>query len=454
LVVEDNRIKLGIEALDHILEPGIIKGSVLLIAGNPGAGKTTLAAHIMYNNIVKYSGRGVYISFAETENDFYKFIGQLGLDFKSLHARGLFKFVTLLSVSDIDIVDKTIEAIMEAIDDLEPSIIVIDGFTALTKILSPPQLRAFLHTSLIPLLKQHVDLSMIITDLPIGSKVVGYGIEEFIVDGVILMKLIKSYTGYERVMELRKIRGVPLNIYEVPYVIKAGIKPLLIYTDEISEKRREKIVTGINLLDQDLHGILRGSQILLTGVSGSGKSVLATYISGEAAKRGNKVLFVSLDETYDFVRGRFRSLGYDEILNDKIILVCIDPLTHNLSEVLNLIDEEVSKENPDIVVLDGVRVLYRLSNKRLFWLGTHRLTNIFRKKNIVAIYTYTADYPHERVPIDTLVDVIFALKLEIMGDRVARSFIVWKNRHGYAPSQKMKIVFGRDRRLEIIGGGG
>ncbi len=451
-------VKLGIDELDRLLEPGLLKGAVVLVAGHPGVGKTTFAAQVLYNRITSSNERGAYISFAESREDFYKYMENIGFNFKELEEKGLFKFISLLTVSDIDLVNKVVEVLMELLDHFNPNRIVIDGFTALVKILSVSQLRAFLHSSLIPILKEKTDLSILISDLSMGTEIVGYGVEEFIVDAVILMKLLRSEYGYERIMEFRKIRGVSLNIIEIPYVIHSGIgiKPLLLprEADETYSSETD-IETGIELFDKTLNGLKRGAQILVTGISGSGKSILTTYLVGESARKGYRTVYVSLDEPEETVRCRMEALGYSRFLDNEILIKSIDVSSFTLLEVIDQIYTSITDEKPDILVIDGARVLYKLSNKKLFWKTLLRLTTILKRKRVTSIYVYTSKYPKEKLPIDTLVDMIIILKLEVMGDRLERSFFIWKNKYGRTPEKKLKIEvrMGRGAKITYYGGG-
>ena len=58
------RLSTGIAGLDALIEGGIPKGSTVLIAGNPGSGKTVLTAHFLYAGLIK-NENGIYVSFSE-----------------------------------------------------------------------------------------------------------------------------------------------------------------------------------------------------------------------------------------------------------------------------------------------------------------------------------------------------------------------------------------------------
>ncbi len=445
-----NRVLLGIKELDQLLKPGLVKGSVVLIAGHPGVGKTTFAAQVVRNHIELYNRKALMISFAENKEDFYTYMNTLGFNFKDYEKTGKFKFISLLTISDIDLTNKIVEALMEFIEEYTPNIVVIDGFTALVKIMRPSQLRAFLHSTLIPILKENSDLSLLISDLPIGGEIVGYGIEEFIVDVVILMKLVKNGPVYERIMEFRKARGAPLRNITVPYVIKPniGIKPLLVILDKKKQARYVKFNMG--LPEEPIGEIPCNTQLLITGPSGAGKSVLVAHITSMLAKNGCRIAYISLDETSEMVVNRFASLGYKDVY-EMISVKTIDVNMYTLSETVYEIFKFIEEEQPDVVVIDGIRVLQKLSNEELFWRELVRITTTLRKMNIMGIYVYTGSYPEEKIPIDTLVDIIVIARHEIRDNKVERTIIIWKNRFGPTPSERMRVIIEYGKGIKIKG---
>ena len=64
------RISTGIASLDALIEGGIPRGSTVLVAGNPGTGKTILTSHFLYDGLSKGEA-GVYVSFSESKKQFY-----------------------------------------------------------------------------------------------------------------------------------------------------------------------------------------------------------------------------------------------------------------------------------------------------------------------------------------------------------------------------------------------
>lgn len=73
-----------------------------------------------------------------------------------------------------------------------------------------------------------------------------------------------------------------------------------------------RISTGVEGLDKMLHGgLLPGRAYLVKGGPGSGKTTLAIHFLMEGIKKGEKVLYVSLEEPVDILKEDMKKLGLD-----------------------------------------------------------------------------------------------------------------------------------------------
>ena len=79
-----NRVPTGIPEFDKLIEGGFLQGSLILLAGGPGAGKTIFSAKFIYEGATKYGEPGVYPCFAENRKMLISELQELGLDFESL----------------------------------------------------------------------------------------------------------------------------------------------------------------------------------------------------------------------------------------------------------------------------------------------------------------------------------------------------------------------------------
>ena len=208
--------RTGIDYFDEcILKNGFPDGSLILVAGEPGAGKTIFSATFVYNGAKKFGEKGIYISLAETKKEFYESMKQLGMNFEELEDKGLFKFVDLVTVRE-ETIKKEIELLMNEIIKFQPKRIVVDPISVFAQVLGVEGTRVFLHTMLGRFIKAYNSTALLIAEKAIGAEKIGYGIEEFVVDGVIVLRYQSFGEVTRRVMEIPKMRrkSIEKSCYE------------------------------------------------------------------------------------------------------------------------------------------------------------------------------------------------------------------------------------------------
>jgi len=98
--LESGRTPTGIYGLDPIIGGGFPKGSLILVAGNPGTGKTIFSAQFLYYGATEFGEKGIYVSFAESRNTFFSHMLDFGFDFEKLEREGKFKFLDMVTVKE------------------------------------------------------------------------------------------------------------------------------------------------------------------------------------------------------------------------------------------------------------------------------------------------------------------------------------------------------------------
>lgn len=114
---EYERFDTGIEELNRVLGGGLVRGSLTLISGDPGIGKSTLLLQTA-ENIAKRYGKVLYVSGEESEEQIKMRADRLGVKSKELY---------ILSETNVDAIEKHI-------NNIEPIFVVIDSIQTLFKI--------------------------------------------------------------------------------------------------------------------------------------------------------------------------------------------------------------------------------------------------------------------------------------------------------------------------------
>ncbi len=104
---ESKRLSVGIPEMDRVLGGGLLSGTLILLGGNPGIGKSTLALQIL----PAFDQSVLYISAEESESQVGIRAKRLGVNSKNLH---------LSSENNID-------SILDQISIIHPKLVVIDS---------------------------------------------------------------------------------------------------------------------------------------------------------------------------------------------------------------------------------------------------------------------------------------------------------------------------------------
>lgn len=107
---KEERFSTSIKELDRVLGSGVIPGSMILVGGDPGIGKSTLLLQVS-NNIAEQGKKVLYISGEENEN-------QLKMRAKRLNANSENLYIYT---------ENSLAAIELVIMDMKPDVIIVDS---------------------------------------------------------------------------------------------------------------------------------------------------------------------------------------------------------------------------------------------------------------------------------------------------------------------------------------
>jgi DNA repair protein RadA/Sms len=109
-VTDAERIPTGVGEFDRVLGGGIVPGSMVLIGGEPGIGKSTLLLQVAHL-LGREGGTVLYVSGEESERQVKMRGERLGVSGGGLHLMG----------------ETSLERILEEVDALKPSALVVDS---------------------------------------------------------------------------------------------------------------------------------------------------------------------------------------------------------------------------------------------------------------------------------------------------------------------------------------
>ena len=214
------RISTGNEQLDGLLDGGFLRNSMILLAGNPGAGKTILSSNIIYSGAIVDEEPGVYACFAETRRRLIQDMKKFGIDFEPLIRRRKIEVLDLSIGSETE-VQSALNQIFESITTLRARRLVVDSVSAMAMGLETEFEKRHLIRLLYRLIIKTGCTTLAITDIPWNSNRIGESIEEFVADGIILMEHRYDEAGnLTRRLRITKMRGTNHSRKTHLYAIK------------------------------------------------------------------------------------------------------------------------------------------------------------------------------------------------------------------------------------------
>jgi circadian clock protein KaiC len=200
------RVSTGNMQLDTLLDGGILRNSMILLAGNPGAGKTILSSNFIYQGAMT-DEPGVYACFAETRKRLIQDMEKFGIDFEPMIRRRKVEVLDLSIGSETE-VQSALNQVFETITSLRAKRLVIDSISAMAMGLETEFEKRHLIRLLYRLILKTGCTTIAITDIPWNSTKIGESIEEFVADGIILMQHhYDEKENMKRQLRITKMRG-------------------------------------------------------------------------------------------------------------------------------------------------------------------------------------------------------------------------------------------------------
>lgn len=215
-------VSTGLDRLDALLGGGFQRGSLALLVGEPGVGKTVFCANFIYSGWLQ-GEKGVYASFGESKQTFLSNMRRhLGDAIVKCFTEGGCEYLDLLSVGGNGVA-ATFQAILDVVNKIGAKRLVIDPFTTLSLALrDPSEVRIFLHTVVGKIVRQLGCTTLLVKEVPSLELTV----EEYVSDVIMQLKVDVVDERWIRIMELKKARGSRVSERFLTYTLDKGFKTI------------------------------------------------------------------------------------------------------------------------------------------------------------------------------------------------------------------------------------
>ncbi|WP_306606282.1 circadian clock protein KaiC [Azonexus sp.] len=442
----------GIVGFDDITSGGLPYGRPTLLAGHAGTGKTLFSLEFILHGIEKYNEPGIFVSFEETPEDIATNVASIGFDLAHHQAENRLRVLhieldanELIEAGDYDL-DGLFLRLGAAIEATGARRIALDAVENLFSAFSDLRILRAEFRRLLKWLKQKGITAVITTERGTHS-ITRHGLEEYIADCVIsLDQRIEDQLATRR-LRVVKYRGSAHGDDEYPFVLgDNGFAVMPLTSAGLDhDVSMERISTGIESLDEMLAGgIYRGSSVLVSGTSGTGKSSVAAHMIDAACRRGERSLYFALEESPRQIMRNMSSIGFD--LNRWVQAGLLQfhaarPTSGGLESHLTTLITLAEEFSPQVVIIDPVTAFNTGADMEQAKSLLIRAVDYFKVRNMTALFTSLTlggeAAESTSVAISSLIDVWLLLRnLENAGERT-RGLYVCKAR-GIAHSHRIR----------------
>jgi len=359
------RLATGVPGLDALLGGGLAEFSFNILAGPPGAGKTTLAHQIMFG-----------LASAQRRALFFTVLGEPSL--KMLRYQQQYSFFDTARIDDesirfVNLGDEVLQGrfdivmarVVKEVEDFEPGLVFVDSFRSVVKVAQVAgqayQLQHFIQ-----------QLAMHLTSWQATTFLIGeYTSDDreadpvfTIADGILLLMQTVHRNSMVRKIQVVKMRGqatiAGLHTFRIG---DHGIEvfPRTLLTDatqpgcagDAQPSIRPRLSMGVPVLDEMMGGggLPARYSLLIAGPSGSGKSLLATAFLAEGARLGEKGVVAAFEKS----PGKSHNPRLDDLVDSgQVGVVGTRALDLSIDETLFALSDMIRRTGATRVVIDSL----------------------------------------------------------------------------------------------------
>jgi circadian clock protein KaiC len=443
------RVPTGIDGFDEVARGGLPAGRSTLVCGTTGSGKTLFAVEFLARGIQQYDEPGVYVTFEEPPADIRRNVASLGFSIAQWESEGKWIFVDgSTDVTYEETLGKyTFEGLLarvqHAVERIGARRVSLDSIGAIFA--SYPNVGAIRH-------ELHRFVSTLnglgVTSVHTAERLEEYdgisrlGVEEFVFSHVIVLRHILREERRRRTIEVVKFRGASHRSGEWLFTIdeRQGIVVIpLAFLTKREPASTQRVSSGNPNLDaMCAGGFFKDAIVLLTGPTGTGKTLTALTFADASYRAGERCLLYTFDETRNQLARNAAGWGFnlDTMEGSGLLQVTAEyPEVASLEAHFLNIRHAIDEMRPSRLIIDTISSLERIATPRALLDFVIALALLLRQHEITAMLTSgltgrtpTSASPAVSLEVGSLADVTIMLRyVEGAGD-IQRAIAVVQTR--------------------------
>ncbi len=461
----------GVPGLDAILRGGYLGGSPTLLVGRPGCGKTLFLLQFLAAGAAR-GERAVCATCSESPQRLIAYMSALGHPAEQWVADGALAFVDLRPMPgevvagnlDQEVVKLRIDAAL-AVDGTIPKTarLGLDDLNQLAYAFDAEGNARDSTQALLRLLRES-GITTLITAA--DGRATRNTLVDYAVDAVLELNQTVEARLMTRTVRITKMRGVGHGTNEYPFLIDERGPCLMPVTqlDGHYQSRRAMVSTGQKRLDELLGGgLYRGSSLMLTGSSGTGKTTLAGQVSAGLCDDGLRGVYATFEQDESELDHDLAGVGIGlraHLDTGALAIHRVRSVDYGLEEHLIRTIRMVEDLRPDFLIIDAVTALADLGPLPAVKGMILRLLDACKARGVMVIMTELLSDSHDAVSLlglSSLLDAWIRLELHRQSSEFVRLIRVLKGR-GARTSQQIKEFRITENGIEIedpyVGGAG
>src|SRR5215208_2675866 len=397
------KLPTGIASFDAIAKGGLPKNRTTLLSGTAGSGKTVFEVQFLAAGARDGTQPGVFVTFEESATDIRKNMRSFGWDLASWEREGRLAFVDASPDPDIEIIESggfdlgaLLARVVNAVRKVGATRGAVDSLGAIFSQFSDQSIvRRELFRIVWALKNMGVTALLTAERTNDYGPIARFGVEEFIADNVMILRNVLEDENRRRTIEILKFRGCDHQKGEVPFtIIPDGGVAVIPLSVQLRQKSSDvRISSGNADLDEMCGGgFFRDSVILVSGATGTGKTLTVTqFLQGGAAK-GERCLLLAFEESREQLFRNARGWGadFEQMERDGLLRVMCDyPEVAGLEDWLVSIQAIIQEFKPTRVALDSLSALERGGSIKAFRQFVMGMTSFIKQQEITGLLTST-----------------------------------------------------------------